>query len=125
MKERSTLEKGVFWVFCAGFIWIGAVGANQEAKRLLRNLALDRTGTKTQGNVVDYKTSKGKNGQIWPVVTFLTPTGESVTFESLSRSRISVYSMGATVPVVSRSMGFSDFRNRQVWTHDGPNPNIR
>jgi len=100
MSARSPLEKLMFFIFCAGFLWLGGVMANEQAGRFRRNMALDRAGAHAQGKVVDYKSTTGKNRQLWPVVTFTTPEGEAVTFESQSRSRISGYAMGATVPVL-------------------------
>ncbi|WP_136526011.1 DUF3592 domain-containing protein [Geomonas ferrireducens] len=100
MKEQPMALKVFICLFCTVFIAIGLYTGSKVTMRLARNIELVNSGNKTQGYIVDYKHTRGKNPQTWPVVTFITTTGETVIFESLYHSRACGYSLGSTVPVV-------------------------
>ena len=100
MREQPTALKVFICLFCTVFIGVGLHVGSKATMRLARNIELVNSGAKTQGYVVDYKHTRDKHPQTWPVVTFITTTGKTVTFESLHHSRSSGYSLGATVPVI-------------------------
>jgi len=119
MRKWSIPEKICLCIFSTGFIWLGALGANQEASRLRRNMELTHSGLSATGHVVDYKMTQATNsGRIWPLVSFVTASGEKITFESLSRPRASGYSIGAAVPVLydSRTLGIAEINEpERLW----------
>jgi hypothetical protein len=97
----SGLAGKLLWiVFFTAFLIGGLVVVSQTTKRLLRNCELVHSGLAGNGIVIDYKQTSGKNGRIWPVVSFVTSDARSVTFESLYHPDYSGYSMGQTVPVL-------------------------
>lgn len=84
-------------LFFSVFLLLGGLVVTQTTKRVIRNYGLVRHGSKAVGMVADYKQS---SHSIWPVVTFTTADGRSITFESLYHPDYSGYAKGQQVPVV-------------------------
>jgi hypothetical protein len=87
-------------LFFAVFLALGLYSTIPLSKRILRNRELVQSGVRTSGKVIDYKTTSGKAGRIWPVVSFVAADGTPVHFESLYHPNYSGYSMGVSVPVL-------------------------
>ena len=87
-------------LFFSVFLLFGCFAVIQTTKRTIRNYGLVHHGMRGKGTIVDYKQSSGTNGRIWPVVTFETSDGRTITFESLYRPDYSGYAKGQQVPVV-------------------------
>lgn len=98
--KASKVGCSILSLFFSMFLIAGLLAAVPITKRVTRNRDLVHSGARTTGKVVDYKMSSGKNGRIWPVVSFLPSNGAPVQFESLARLSYSGYSMGGRVPVV-------------------------
>jgi hypothetical protein len=98
--KQSIAVDAFLFLFLSLFFIAGGLLVAQTTKRAIRNMKLVHSGAKTIGIIIDYKQTTGKNGRIWPVVSFTAAEGSTITFESQYHATYSGYSMGSSVPVI-------------------------